>query len=278
MSLVSQGRGVSGGALGGLGVVGSRCLGGPGSPLQVSDPFPIATSSLSCSDPPSQLQPHFHQGAGVVRCGVRLSGKGGHRDRPSFSGVLQSPFCHSQSHRGLATGHRPCTPQRLGGALQFSHGDCSVRSPVSPSGRLDGIPESPGCLPPGSGSSSFSPLPEVLRGGCGVSVSSPVLRPFFSPSGVHPCHGSCFVHHASPPLLGRLASPGLHLPGTSASEGLPPLAVSSPRGHSQSFEELFGPNSDSGLSQDDARDFSFEGFPDPQKGPEVLSPASGFLD
>ena len=62
MSLVLQGRGVSGGALGGLEVVGSRCLGGPGSPLRVSDPFPIATSSLSCSDPPSQLQPQFHQG------------------------------------------------------------------------------------------------------------------------------------------------------------------------------------------------------------------------
>ena len=283
MSLVSQGRGVSGGALGGLGVVGSRCLGGPGSPLQVSDPFPIATPPLSCSDPPSQIQPQFHQRAGVVRCGVRLSGKGGHRDHPSFSGVLQSPLCHSRCHRGLATGHRPLTLQRLGGALQFSHGDCSVHSPVSPSGRLDGIPGSPGCLPPGSGASSFSPLPEVLRGGCCVSVSSPVLRPFFSPSGVHPRHGSCFVHHASPqfsspPLLGRLASPGLHLPGTSASEGLPPLAVSSPRNHSQSFEELFGADSNTGLSRDDARDFSFEGFPDPQKGSEVLSPASGFLD
>ena len=66
MSLVSQGRGVSGGALGGLAVVGSRCLGGPGSPLRVSGPFPFTTSSLSCSDPPSQLQPQFHQGAGFV--------------------------------------------------------------------------------------------------------------------------------------------------------------------------------------------------------------------
>ena len=221
----------------------------------------------------NQLQPQFHQGAGGVRCGVRLSGEGGHRDRPSFSGVLQSPFCHSQRHRGLATGHRSLTPQQLGGALQFSHGDCSVRSPVSPSGGLDGIPGSPG-----SGSSSFLPLPEVLRGRCGVLVSSPVLRPFFSPSGVHPRHGSCFVHNASPrfsssPLPGRLASPGLHLPGTSASEELPPLTVSSPRRHSKSFEELFGPDSDSGLSWDDAQDFSFEGFPDPQKGPEVLSPS-----
>ena len=105
MSLVSQGRGVSSGALGGLGVVGSQCLGGPGSLLRVSDPFSFTTSSLSYSDPPSQLQPQFHPGAGFVRCGVRLGGEGGHRDRASFTRILQSPLCHSQSHRGLATGH-----------------------------------------------------------------------------------------------------------------------------------------------------------------------------
>ena len=262
--------------------MGSRCLGSPGSPLRVSGPFSVATPSLSCSDPPSQLQSQFHQGAGFVRCGVRLGGEGGLRGRASFPWVLQSPLCHSQSHRGLATGHRSLTPQRLGGALQFSHGDCSVCSPISPSGGLDGIPGSPGCLPPGSGSSSFSPLPEVLRGGCGVSVSGPVLRPLFGPSGVHPRHGSYLVNYALPRISSsslprRLASPGLHLPGTSVSEGLPPLAVSSPRHHSQSFEELFGPDSDSGLSRDDARDFSFEGFPDPQKDSEVLSPSAGLL-
>ena len=37
------------------------------------------------------------------------------------------------------------------------------------------------------------------------------------------------------------------------------------------------PTQDSGLSQDDARDFSFEGFPDPQTGSEVLSPSAGLL-
>ena len=125
-------------------------------------------------------------------------------------------------------------------------------------------------------------LPEVLRGGCGVSVLGPVLRPLFGPSGVHPRHGFCLVNYASPRISSsslprRLASPGLHLPGTSTSEGLPPLAVSSPRHYSQSFEELFGPDSDSGLSRDDARDFSFEGFPDPQKDSEVLSPSAGLL-
>ena len=119
MSLVAQGRGVSRGTLECLGVVGSRCLGSSGSPLRLSDPFPVTTSSLPCSDSPSQLQPQFHQGAGVVRCGVRTTGKGGHRDRASFSGVLQLPLCHSQSHRGLATCHRPLTPQWLGGTLVF---------------------------------------------------------------------------------------------------------------------------------------------------------------
>ena len=225
--------------------MGSRGLGGPGSPLRVSDPFSFTTSSFSCSDPPSQLQPQFHPGAGFVRCGVHLSGGGGHRDRASFTRFLQLPLCHSQSHRGLVAGHRSLTPQRMDGALQFSHIDCSVRSPVSPSRGLDGIPGSPG-----SGSSSLLPLPEVLRERYGVSVSGPVLRPFFGPSDVHPRHGSCFLNYSSPwilssPLPRRLASPGLHLPGTSAGEGLPPLAVSSPRRHSQSFEELFGPDSDS---------------------------------
>ena len=105
MSLVAQSRGVSRGTLECLGVVGSRCLGSSGSPLRLSDPFPVTTSSLSCSDSPSQLQPQFRQGPGVVRCGVRISGKGGHRDRTPFPRVLQSPLCHSQSHRGLATSH-----------------------------------------------------------------------------------------------------------------------------------------------------------------------------
>ena len=103
-----------------------------------------------------------------------------------------------------------------------------------------------------------------------------MLRPVFRSSGVHPRHGSYIFHHASPrfsssPVSRRLAGPGLHLPGSGACEGLPPLAMSSPRGHSQSFEELFGPDSDVGLSRDDARDFSFEGFPDSQTGSEVLS-------
>ena len=117
MSLVSQGRGVSGGTLGGLGVVGSRCLGGSGSPFWISDPFPIATPSLSCSDPPSQLQPQFHQRAGVVRCSVCLSGKGGHRDRPPSPGFYSRLFVTPK----VTGGWRPVIDlSRLNGWVELS--------------------------------------------------------------------------------------------------------------------------------------------------------------
>ena len=51
--------------------------------------------------------------------------------------------------------------------------------------------------------------------------------------------------------------------------------MSSPRHLSESLEKLFGPESGSGLSRDDDNDFSFEGFPDPQTGSEVVPPSSG---
>ena len=53
--------------------------------------------------------------------------------------------------------------------------------------------------------------------------------------------------------------------------------MSSPRSHSKSFEELFGSDSDFRLSRDDSRDFSFEGFPDPQTGPKALSSSPSVL-
>ena len=265
-----------------MGVLGSRRLGCPGSQIRLSDPLPFTSSSLQCFASTSQLQPQFHQGSSFVRCGVRTVGQGGHRERASFPRVLQSPLCYSQSHRGLATCNRPLHPQRLGGRLQFSYGDCPVGSPVSPSGGLDGVLGSPGRLPPGSCTPGFSPLPEVLRRGCGVSVYDPVLRPVVRSSSVHPRHGSYIFHHASPrfspsTLSRQLAGPGLHLPGPGACEGLPPVAMSSPRGHDQSLEELFGSDSDLRLSRDDSRDFSFEGFPDPQTGPKALPSSPSVL-
>ena len=49
------------------------------------------------------------------------------------------------------------------------------------------------------------------------------------------------------------------------------------RGHDQSLEELFGSDSDLRLSRDDSRNFSFEGFPDPQTGPKALPSSPSVL-
>ena len=159
MSLARQGEGggVSSGALGGLGVVGCRSLSSAGSPLGVSCPFSLATSA--------ELQPHVHLWAGSCRCNRSVSGEGSNQACASLSGLLLPSFCHSQGHRWVAPCDIPLATQQLGGRLPFPYGDYPVCSPISPSRGLDGIPGSPGCLPPGSGPSIVSTLPEVLRGG-----------------------------------------------------------------------------------------------------------------
>ena len=169
---------------------------------------------------------------------------------------------------------------RLGGCLPFPHGDYPDRSPVSQGGRLDGIPGPPGCLPPGSGASIFSPVPEVLRGGVSLPVPRLLLRPVDGSSCVHPRHGPCLLDYASsrvpdPPVPRLVASPDFVLPGDCVGKGLPPLALLSTRYPDQSSQELLGSESDSGLSQNDNLDFSFEGFPDPPKGSVIVSSAPG---
>ena len=269
MSLVSQCRGVSRGA---LGVVGSRCaLTGIGC-LFVRDPLsPMFQSPFPATDPiPS----------GGWLCWMQCPPWW--RRRPSRSRLLPRNFT-------VASLSPPKSPG-VGDRSSISHtSTVGSSSPVSTWRLLSlfsnlsvrGIGWYPWTsqVPVHPASRHYL---RFVHGRCGVSISGLVLRPLFGPSGAHPRHGSCLVNYASPrfssySLPRRLASPGLHLPGTSAGEGLPPLAVSSPRHHSQSFEKLFGPDSDSGLSRDDARDFSFEGFPDPQTGSEVLSPSSGLL-
>ena len=165
MSLVRCGRGLFSGSLGDLAVVGGRCLGGASIALRVSGPFSFASSSLFDSAAPSELQPLFHPWAGSWRCGVRPGGQGGYRTSSSYTSLLQPSLCDSQGHRWVAPGDRPLTPQRFCGCRPFSYGDYTDRSPVSPCWGLDGVPGSPG-----SGSSIFTPVSEVLRGGVSLLV------------------------------------------------------------------------------------------------------------
>ena len=94
---------------------------------------------------------------------------------PKVTGVGAQPFCSR---------------------LPFLHGDGSVGSPVSSSGRLDGVPGPPGRLSSGSCAPVISALPELLRGGFLPAVSCSLLRPLDYPSGVHAHHGPYLFHHA----------------------------------------------------------------------------------
>ena len=168
----------------------------------------------------------------VEQCGSRSAGEGSHGTGSFISRLLQLPVCYPpQGHRVLAAGNRPLQPQPFCASLPFSHGDGSVSSPVSLSGRLDGVPGAPGRLPSGSGASVILALPEVLLGGFGPVVSGSLLRPFDCSAGVHTRHGPYLFHHAllwvpDPMVSGRLARPGILISRDSAGEGLSSLALS----------------------------------------------------
>ena len=112
----------------------------------------------------------------------------------SCPGFYSRIFVTPKSHRGLATGDRPLTPQPFGSGFQFPHGDCRFGSRVSSSGRLDGVPIFSGRIPSGSGASVIAPLPAVLRGVFGSPVLRVVLQPLICPAGFHAGHGPCLYH------------------------------------------------------------------------------------
>ena len=91
--------------------------------------------------------------------------------------------------------------------LPFPHGDPTICPPVSASGGLDGFAGPEGRLPSGPGAPGISLLSEVLCGRGGLAVLRSLLRPFHRPAGVHTCHGSDLVDHASPRF------PDLEAPG-----------------------------------------------------------------
>ena len=189
-------RRVSRGLLGDLGILGSQPVGRGGPPLRLQDPLLCSSFSLDGSDPPSQLFPVVHQGNCVERRSVRLGCEESCRICSFDSGLLQPTVCYPEGHRGLAPGYRSPAPQPLRGGLSFSHGDNKVSSPVSSSGRLDGVTGSPGWLPPGSGAPVISALPEVLLGGFGAPILRALLRSVNCSAGVHAGHGPDIFSHA----------------------------------------------------------------------------------
>ena len=245
-------RRLSGSSLGGLGVLGCQPVGCGSPPVRLPGPVSVDSSSFRCSHSASQLLPIFHQGVSSDRCGSRSAREGGHRAGFSFSRLLQPPLCHSQSHWGLAACDQPLQSQLVCSGLPLPHGDTTVGPPVSASGGLDGFPGPEGRLPSRPGSPRISLLSEILCWGGGLAVSRSLFRPFHRPAGVHACHGSDLVDHASsqvqdPEVPGRLTGPRILVSGPSSGEGLPSLALSGARCPGQSGEEFPDSFSDLGM-------------------------------
>ena len=244
-------------------------------------PFRVIPFLSRVPIPLPSYSPSSIRGMALSAAVADLQEKGAVEPAPSFPGYYSRLFVtrYPQGHRGLATCDRPLTPQPFGASLPFSYGDGSVGSPVSSSGRLDGVAGSPGCLPLGYGAPVISALPAVLRGGFRPAVLGSVLRPLHCSASIHARHGSYLFHHASlkfpdPTLSGRLARSGIHISRDSAGEGLSALALSGAGSSSQPRQELSDSFSDAGLSGDESSHASFEGFSDPQACPEALLNAS----
>ena len=262
-----------------FGLPGKLTLGFRSPEVRSPSSFPCPPISFSGSDSSSQLFSQLHQGDCVGWCDCGAPRERSSRASSVRSGILQSPLCHPQGHRGLEVCNRPLMLQPFGPGLQVSHGDCRFSSPISSSKGLDGVPGSPGRLPSGTGASVISPLPEVLRGGIGPAVSRPLLRSVDCTAGVHTGHGPCVCHHAPlraphPSLSGQLARPRLLVSGCSAAERLSPLAFPRAQSLGEPLQELSESVSDFGLSGDETSNTSFEGSPDPKACPETLLSAA----
>ena len=157
-------------------------------------PF-LSAPPLSGAPLPMPLQPHFHQGCcpGGGHLGPRGQGGCGACSSP-FSRVLQPSVRCVEDLGVLASSHRPLPSQSLCGHVSFSDGNHSVCPPVCSSGRLDGLHRSQGGVS-ASADTSFLSSPSPLRfSERRVPVQGSLLRPFYSPAGLHQGHGSCFRH------------------------------------------------------------------------------------
>ena len=279
MSLVRCGGGLSGGSLGDLAVVGANAWVVQVLHFGYQVPFRSLPPLSLVPLPLPSYSPSSIRGLAVTAAVSDLLAKEAIELAPPSPGFYSRLFVTPK----VTGGWRPVIDlSRLNSFVDVSHFYMETAHCSSiPSGRgLVGISGSPGCLPSGSGSSIFSPVPQVLRGRVGLPVPRSLFWPFYGSSGLYPRHGPCLRDHASswvpnPPVPRRLAGPGFHLPGECSGEGFPSLALPGSGDSRQSSQELVDAPADSGLSRDYDSDYSFEGFPDPQADPEAISSAPG---
>ena len=207
--------------LAGLERQGCGSVGGGGAEGGIPHPFPQSPSAVRGAHPYAILQPLVHRRgcAWGGHPGFDCQGCGG-ACSASLPRLLQPSVCGVENVGVVASGHRSLDPQSLRGCVTFPDGDHSVCTAFSPSGRLDGLHQSP--APTGSRPPGISPLPLICGKRPSLSVHSAVFWPLHSPAGYHPGLGSCFRHFpftgysnaslprqlACPVLLSRVSPPG----------------------------------------------------------------------
>ena len=239
MSLALQGRGMFSGILEAMGISRCRTLDCSGSTGKLHSPFPLSSSVVIYSDPPSELFPLRCQGVSSSCCSRRLIVQ---RciSRPR---ILQSPFRYTEGHRWLEACYRSVLPQSLCSAVSFPHGNSPVGPPIHPPWRLDDFSRSSRRLPPGSCPSGVSEVSAFLSGRQGLPISGSVLWIIIRTSSLHSCHGPGLLHHASfwvpdSALFGRLVGPWILPSGDRTGEGLPSCALLGAWDIDQPIQEL----------------------------------------
>ena len=186
-------------------------MGGQDSPLRLRSPIPEGSSSVGIPRRVSVLQ-------GGVGTSLGFGGSGGRdaEERSYRTGVRSSSrFLFSrlpcaQGDRGLEADLRLIGLKSFPGGDPLPHGDGIVSPGVNGRGGVDGVLRSEGRLFSGSCPPSVPQVHEVRLAGQSFPVSSPVLRPCLSPSGLYQVDGSRLGLGSSPrhtfaPLSRRLA-------------------------------------------------------------------------
>ena len=266
MSLAAQDRGLFVLPAGGLGIRGLRTLGSPGSQGGVFHSFPLLSSFVINTGPPSELLPVLHQGVGSLCSGCRFTVQSGNRTSVFGAWPLQPLICSTEGHGWLAASHRSFSPQPLHLTISLSYGDGTVGPPISLSGRLNGFTRPSGCLPPCPCPSGLSEVPLVLYWPSHLPVSGSLLWIVFCSTGLYSCHGPDLLHNAPPrlpdsPLYGRLACPWFLSRGDCLGEGLFVTTMRPSRCINQPFQEFTPSDSNYRLPRDVPSLFTFEGFP-----------------
>ena len=152
-------------------------------------PFVSAPPLSTAPVPMPSYSPHSIKGAALEEVTLGLIVKGAVELAP-----LPSPGFYSRLFVVWKTSGswRPLPSQSLCGRVSLSDGDHSVRSPVCPSGGLDGLHRSERSVSSSAGSSRFSSLSLLRVQRPRLPVQSAVLWPLHGSAGLHSGHGSCF--------------------------------------------------------------------------------------